>query len=57
MSAALAELRVPGVSGGDDGSGAQQFIVQIGARHREGGVLGQQHPADGVQSLETGVTA
>lgn len=46
-------LWLPGVSRGEDGGGAQQFFIQISARHREGRVLGQQHAAYGQQSLES----
>lgn len=43
---------LPGISRGEDGRGAQQFLVQIGSWHRKGCVLGQQHSADGKQSLK-----
>lgn len=46
-------LWLPGVSTGEDGGGAQQLFVQVGGRHREGRVLGQQHTADGQQSLKS----
>lgn len=46
-------LWLPGVSTGEDGSGAQQFFIQISAWHRERRVLGQQHASYGQQSLKS----
>lgn len=43
---------LPGVSAGQNGSGAQQFFIEISARHRERRVLGQQHAPYGQQGLQ-----